>query len=317
MQCVMTIRSRITTGALTLTLAALAGLAWRGATDDALPKPRVPHQVCTLQDKRIDESSGLAASRRYPDLIWTHNDSGDTARAFLIDHKGQTRAVVNLIGAEAIDWEDMEVVGEGAAAWVYTGDIGDNFERRPNVVVYRFHEPDLATALQPQTSNEKVTRISPVVNMLCQKVTLTYPDRAHNAESLIVTPAGDIIIVSKDANGSQIFKSPQPFSDCAAMVLQQVGSYKFTGASKWSPLATGADLSPDGKHVVVTTYTDVFEWDVPAENPWATLWQNKPRISALPQMKQAESICYTNDSRNLLVGSEGTNAPIFELDDEP
>src|SRR5688500_5814903 len=36
-----------------------------------------PVQLAALEDRRVRESSGLAASRRSPGLIWTHNDSGD------------------------------------------------------------------------------------------------------------------------------------------------------------------------------------------------------------------------------------------------
>ncbi|RYG42513.1 hypothetical protein EON79_18735, partial [bacterium] len=36
----------------------------------------------------IDEGSGIVASRRYPGVFWTHNDSGDAARFFAIKADG-------------------------------------------------------------------------------------------------------------------------------------------------------------------------------------------------------------------------------------
>ncbi len=60
-----------------------------------------------LQDESIAESSGLARCKHHPDWFWTHNDSGDEARVFLVDSEGKTRAIYRLPGAGAIDWEDM------------------------------------------------------------------------------------------------------------------------------------------------------------------------------------------------------------------
>ena len=46
-----------------------------------------PAQIATLEDRRITESSGVVASRRNPDLFWTHNDSGDERREFIIVYR--------------------------------------------------------------------------------------------------------------------------------------------------------------------------------------------------------------------------------------
>jgi len=57
------------------------------------PAGRVPYgrgrELCRLQSRGINESSGLACSRTTPGLFWTHNDSGDDARVFLFDRQGR------------------------------------------------------------------------------------------------------------------------------------------------------------------------------------------------------------------------------------
>ena len=51
--------------------------------------------VVTVTDPRITESSGLAVSPTHPDLVWTVNDSGDSARAFAVSlTTGRTVAVL-------------------------------------------------------------------------------------------------------------------------------------------------------------------------------------------------------------------------------
>jgi hypothetical protein len=40
-------------------------------------------QVGTIANASITEASGIAASRRNANVLWVHNDSGDTERVFV------------------------------------------------------------------------------------------------------------------------------------------------------------------------------------------------------------------------------------------
>src|SRR3954466_4341011 len=42
-------------------------------------------RTCRFTDARIGESSGLASASFSDTALWTHNDSGDTGRFFLVD----------------------------------------------------------------------------------------------------------------------------------------------------------------------------------------------------------------------------------------
>jgi hypothetical protein len=42
-------------------------------------------QAGSITAPTIDEASGLAVSRLNDNILWVHNDSGDTARIFAID----------------------------------------------------------------------------------------------------------------------------------------------------------------------------------------------------------------------------------------
>ena len=61
----------------------------------------------TLQLSAIDEASGIAASRTNPNVLWVHNDSGDSARVFAIHIDGTLLGTYSLSGASATDWEDI------------------------------------------------------------------------------------------------------------------------------------------------------------------------------------------------------------------
>src|SRR5581483_4478856 len=59
----------------------VAALAW---TPPALADTGGATRKCTITDPRIDESSGLAASRRHPGIVYTFNDSGGSPRVFAL-----------------------------------------------------------------------------------------------------------------------------------------------------------------------------------------------------------------------------------------
>lgn len=97
-----------------------------------------PVHLADLEDRSINESSGIAASRRNANLLWSHNDSGDGLFIYGFDRQGKHRGVWRIAGASAMDWEDI-AVGPGpksCQSYIYIGDIGDNAKKRDEIVVY-------------------------------------------------------------------------------------------------------------------------------------------------------------------------------------
>src|SRR5207248_3297632 len=94
------------------------------------PNAAPPRLLAKLADARITESSGLAASRTTPGVLWTHNDSGDGPYLFAIDRKGNTLARYRVPKADNVDWEDIAIAtGADGKPILYIGDIGDNHSR--------------------------------------------------------------------------------------------------------------------------------------------------------------------------------------------
>jgi hypothetical protein len=67
--------------------------------------------LARMSDPRIKESSGVVASRRYADVLWTHNDGGGTKKQVLyaIDREGNTRAFFSVVDVTLHDWEDIAI----------------------------------------------------------------------------------------------------------------------------------------------------------------------------------------------------------------
>ena len=108
-------------------------------------------QTGTVQNNSINEASGIAASRMNSNVLWTHNDSGDSARVFAMTTAGTNLGTYSITGAGAIDWEDI-AVGPGptlGSQYLYAADIGDNVAIRSRCSVYRVLEPVVSDVQSP------------------------------------------------------------------------------------------------------------------------------------------------------------------------
>lgn len=88
----------------------------------------------------IPEASGLAASRRHPGILYTHNDKGGQNRIFALNAtNAHIQATFTISSATNKDWEDVAVGTCGQDTCLYIGDIGDG-GREPHTI-YRVKEP--------------------------------------------------------------------------------------------------------------------------------------------------------------------------------
>jgi len=264
----------------------------------------------TVTDPAIDEASGIAASRANPGEWWVHNDSGDSARFFLIDGSAKVRATVEVDGATAHDWEDIAVGAPYRAPTggsVYLADIGDNGAMKPNgttrpdIQVYRVTEPVVPKGAAPTT-----------LHVTAEKFTFTYPDGGHDAETLMVDPAtNDLLIVTKNwslLGRSSIYRAPADLKPGSTTVLQKVGDVKVPRAT----LVTGGDISTDGSVIALRSYTAVRLYKRTAGQSVAAALGSKPCTGPRPREKQGEAIGFALDGASYATISEGTD-PVLHL----
>jgi hypothetical protein len=287
---------------------ALTGAVW------AAQDPYGPGTVLfTFRDDRVTESSGLCFSSRSDDVLFTHNDSGDSARIFAVNRRGETLATLTVPEAKNLDWEDIARGPDDAgASCLYVGDIGDNEAKRPTITVYRVPEPEVDPALTGVTA-----QTAPA-----ERFELKYADGSRDAEALMVHPrTRRLFVVSKALQWSHLYAAPVPLKAGEVNTLTKVATIRFamlpgTANSLREQalrlLATGGDISPDGQRVVVRTYTDAYEWTI-AGNDVAAAVRNPPLHVPLPAARQGEAIAYSRDGLSLITTSEGKNAPAHEL----
>lgn len=256
-----------------------------------------PIDLATLANTEVRESSGLAASRRYPGLLWTHNDAGNPAILFATDRTGRSIARVSVQGAPNVDWEDM-AAGPGDTLWI--GDIGDNALVRSDLAVYRLDEPTLNPGATGQQLNVSATRFP-----------FSYPDGFHDAETLLVHPTtGHVYVVTKANNGtSGVYRFPMPLTPGIPVTLLRTATLVFASSLSLGRRATGGDISVDGSKVVIRTYLLAYEWSIGGGQSVENAFLGIPRTYPL-LYSQGEAICYGPQGFDLFFTAEGLPCPL-------
>ncbi|MFI5725349.1 WD40 repeat domain-containing protein [Streptomyces cyaneofuscatus] len=265
---------------------AAALLLLLGAACPAVAADGDPDRDFTIEDSRITESSGLAASRLHPGVYWTHNDSDDGPYVFAVDSRtGKTVATITMRGVG--EPRDVEGISIGPDGDIYVGDIGDNLDGSwSHVWIYRFPEP-------------KVLRDATVT---ATQYDVKYADGARNAEALMVHPTtGRVYIASKNEDGGGLYEGPAKLTTGAPNTFRRVGEV---------PWVTDGAFSPDGGSLVLRSYFSARVYDFEDGR------LGESRSVAAPFQRQAESVTYTADGSALMFGSEGAGSGVVRVEIE-
>jgi len=233
-------------------------------------------EVCRFSDQRLTEISGITLSRRHPGVAWVHNDSSGGPFVYAIDLATcRTLARVRIAGAPARDIEAIAMgTGKNGNPIMWVADIGDNIDGWPYVWLYRFQEP---RTLTDSTVRPRIFRV-------------TYKDRSHNAETLLVDPHSTRMwIVTKQLAHGRIYELPRPLSRTRVNVARPIHTE--------GGMITDGAVNPDGTRYVLRDYVN------------ATIFLGLPvgrqqSVVSLPFQPQGEAITWTADGRALLVASE-------------
>lgn len=260
-----------------------------------------------LQDKEMDEISGIAASAINDGTFYVHNDSGDTSRFFAIDETGKLQATYYFHGLEGVqsgvrDCEDI-TVGPGPIknkSYVYLGDIGDNGAVRNHITVYRFAEPNgIKSGVSTLTSTA---------------VHFKYPDGPRDAETLMIDPLEKLLyIVSKRQDSVSVYTTPLTYKTGDTVTLTKRCQLFFKGLKplKW---ITSGSISADGTQILLKNYSNIYYWKrEPGIPAWKAMIQ-KPEELTYEAEKQGEAIGFMPNGKGFYTTSEGIYAPIYRYE---
>jgi hypothetical protein len=190
----------------------------------------------------------------------------------------------------AYDPRDLAVSADGSAYWV--ADTGDDVA----------HPTRSTVAVWKLPTNGKTGAI----------YHLSYPaGDVHDADAMLMTGDGTPILISRVVSGaSGIYLPSAPLDATKTVPLTKVGEFTPQNTNtdnRFGPtgrqMVTGGANSPDGKHVVLRTYSDAYEWSVPDGDVVKAITTTTPVITPLPSEPQGEAIAYTRDGKSFVTVS--------------
>jgi len=264
--------------------------------------------LCLLANKKITESSGLAASQRMPGLFWTHNDSGAKPAIYAFDLRGRDLGTWRVQGAVNRDWEDMASFTINGMPWLLIADTGDNNRKRKTSRLYLVPEPRVDPNNPAVAGNIGVA----------MTIDFSYDDGSHDCEAVAVDPQSRTILLISKRGKRRVYELPlpkpgnPPDKPLTARTIAKfkrgliVGKYDLG----W---VVGMDISPDGLRAVVATYIGATEYSRTPGESWSAAFARSGRPINVPGRKQGESICFGHDGKTIYLTSEGSRCPLFEV----
>ena len=267
-------------------------------TTPGAPDPLHIGPVTQFEDRTISESSGVAASRQFAGVLWTHNDGENAPYLFATDTLARMLGTWIVVGSDNHDWEDIAAgpCPDGGHC-LYLGDVGDNRERRPTGMIYRFREPNPDSVLSDSISETRAADV----------LTFEYPDGPTDVEAMYVDAKGDVYLISKGRSGRVThYRLPTDAwgGDTDHVVTaESLGQFPIDPGKTRLAGVTGADLSADGHRLVVRTYRELFFYAVDdtgavGDGPVTT-------CPILGLESQGEGVGWLDDERVVLTSERG------------
>ncbi|MBC8101251.1 MAG: hypothetical protein H7Z41_01505 [Cytophagales bacterium] len=281
----------------------------------------------------ITEMSGIVKSRRYPNVYWVHNDSGDEPRLFALRSDGtvilppylsgefSVGAVpvagkkpypgVQIAAAANSDWEDIALDGDT----LYIADTGNNGNARRDLGLYVVAEPNPEATFQTRP---------------LKWLPIAYPDQTefpgtdrwefdcealfiHNGKPYFVTKHRAPGKINTAAVSANLYRLDTSHTDRVNLLT------KVDGAADLGGWVTSAKLSPNGRTLAVL-----------CQGPTASIWlfetprsgdrflSSSARRRIITGAKQCEALCFdtddtlvvTNEQRDLFRLSVRDFAPV-------
>ena len=157
-----------------------------------------------MDDKDMEEASGLAYSRMQAGILWTINDHGGPHSAFALGEDGKKVAQATLKDIKNVDFEDIASTLMDGVPMILVSDTGNNdFDRDP-LSILRFREPDVSGGEDVEIARDDI-----------EDLQVRYEGFSYDCEALAVDErTGDLFMFTKDRENSisEVYRYPFPQS---------------------------------------------------------------------------------------------------------
>ncbi|TAK39482.1 MAG: hypothetical protein EPO30_03015 [Lysobacteraceae bacterium] len=262
-------------------------------------------------DARLQEISGIAASRRHPDTVWMVNDGGSAPELHAVSRRGSRIASLRLEGVDNTDWEDLAAFELDGRSYLLVADTGDNGGLRKTLQLHVVAEPmQLADAT-----------IAPAWSIVFR-----WPDGPRDCEAVAVDAIhGEVLLVSKKRQPPELFSLPLRPQGHEPLVAKPLGTLHGVPQGDADEVranpelarirsqVTAADIAPDRHAMAVLTYRDVLVYPRRGRENWAKALARKPEVHPLPWLPQAEALAWSADGQALYATGEISPSPLLYL----
>ncbi len=243
----------------------------------------------------INENSSLLKSVKYPNVIWTINDSGDVARIFAIGVDGKIikpdwikkYAGIKIYDAHNTDWEALSYDENGDILII---DAGNNYNYRRDLAIYRLREPN------PYLSIE---------HGIIAKYPFEYPDQKDFPDQNNMNfdcEAGfvfnrNLCLITKTR--STTVASVYCFKELKPNIInipQKVAEFDFMS------MVSDASISQNKKYLAVLTYSFIWLFDIEGKN-LSSIFSNSYKKDIT--LGQCEGITFLDEKTILVSNEEG------------
>ncbi|MDT7830939.1 hypothetical protein RQM59_01025 [Flavobacteriaceae bacterium S356] len=203
-------------------------------------------EVTAHLPKKLEEVSGIQYSEK-EQAFWMLNDSGNKPHVFLVSEKGKILRKLK-IAAKNIDWEDITKDDEGN---IYVGDFGNNGNHRKDLTILKVNSSDLTSGKKIEVT--KIQYYYPEQKKFPPKKKKMYYDTeaffAWNGYFYIFTKSR----VKGEIGRTFLYRVPNQSGNHEATRISE-----FTTCPKQGCWITGADITKDGKKVVLLNHTSAW-----------------------------------------------------------
>lgn len=260
-----------------LAVVAVAAVARKTPARES-PIPLVPTtRVSVIDDPRLDESSGLAASTKHPGIAYTINDSGHAAEVFAV--RISTGAVVGVTRVPGAKWRDTEALAL-ADGTLWIADSGDNYRKRDDLALYAIDEPGVG--------NHRVTALRYPIGLGTYRI---------NVEAMVV---GHGLVALYD----KAWPTGAEFVVRMPMVENRPNLARPTGRAAPMYVADAA-ATADGRFVLLRNSVMV---EVRDAQTWKVV-----HVDVIPPNLTGESLTLEASGRSYLIGSEGERSELLRI----
>ena len=296
-------------------IAASTSIAVAEVSTAALVPPGTRLEAVVL-DPEVAEISGMTTSTD-SGVVWVANDSGNGSRVFALGRDGRVRSAYTVRDTENVDWEDLTSFRRDGKSYLVIADTGDNGGVRKELELVVLEEPAVA-------ENDYQGALKPA-----WKVRFRWPDGPRDCEAVSVDPlTGDALLLSKKRVPAQLFRLSlaKPKKNEKPRVAEQIGVFAgipqpddaelkaHPQSGPYRAQITAADVSDDGRDLVVLTYRDVYLYRRGAGESWRDALLRAPVALGMPPIVQAEAATIIDGGKALLITSEKLPAPLFRVE---